>query len=136
MCGFEPTIEDGADLAMSILYDGDGAIYRMMVEEDVQIIMLAPSTSITSDGYVVTYGDDLPHLRNQGTFPRVVRKYVKEDGVLALEQALHRMTALIARRIGLNSRGVLSEGVVAHINVFDGDTVTASGEERGTDITR
>jgi N-acyl-D-amino-acid deacylase len=53
----------------------------------------------------------------------VLRKYVREEGVLSLEQAINKMTALPASRIDLRTRGVLAEGMVADINVFDPDTV-------------
>jgi N-acyl-D-amino-acid deacylase len=129
MNGFEPSIENGAEVAMNILYDGEGgAIYHMMVEEDVRRIMLAPFTSIASDGSAVTFGEDVPHLRNYGTFPRVLRKYVREDGVLSLEQAIYKMTVLPANRMGLEDRGTLAEGMVADINIFDAVTVTDSDD--------
>jgi len=120
MNGREPTIENGAEVAMEILYEGDGsAIYHMMVEEDVQRIMQAAFTSIASDGSAVPYGENVPHLRNYGTFPRVLRRYVQEQGVLSLEQAVHKMTALPASRINLKTRGRLAEGMIADINIFD-----------------
>lgn len=120
MNGREPTIENGAEVAMEILYDGEGsAIYFMMVEEDVRRIMLAPFTSIASDGSAVTFGEDFPHLRNYGTYPRVLSKYVREEGILSLEQAIHKMTAQPASRINLKTRGLLKEGMVADINIFD-----------------
>jgi N-acyl-D-amino-acid deacylase len=125
MNGREPTIENGAEVAMDILYDGEGsAIYFMMVEDDVQRIMLAPFTSIASDGSAVTFGENIPHLRNYGTFPRVLAKYVRDEGVLSLEQAVYKMTALPASRIRLSTRGVLAEGMVADINIFDPDNVS------------
>lgn len=120
MNGREPTVENGAEVAMEILYEGGGsAIYHMMVEEDVQRIMQATFTSIASDGSAVTYGENVPHLRNYGTFPRVLRKYVQDEGVLSLEQAIRKMTALPASRISLKRRGTLAEGMIADINVFD-----------------
>jgi len=125
MNGREPTIENGAEVAMEILYDGGGsAIYHMMVEEDVQRIMQAPFTSIASDGSAVTFGKNVPHLRNYGTFPRVLRKYVREEGLLSLEQAIHKMTTMPADRITLANRGRLAEGMIADINIFDLDTVS------------
>ena len=124
MNGREHTIENGAEVAMEILYDGEGgAIYHMMVEEDVQRIMLAPFTSIASDGSAVTFAEGVPHLRNYGTFPRVLSKYVREEGVLTIEQAIHKMTAMPASRIGLQTRGLLAEGMTADINIFNPDTV-------------
>lgn len=124
MHGLEPTIENGAEVAMQILYDGGGsAIYHMMVEEDVRRIMQAPFTSIASDGSAVTYGKNVPHLRNYGTFPRVLARYVREEGVLGLEEAIHKMSGLPASRISLQDRGTLAEGAVADVVVFDPDAV-------------
>ncbi len=124
MNGREPTVENGAEVAMELLYDGEGsAIYFMMVEEDVRRIMRAPFTSIASDGSAVTFGEGVPHLRNYGTFPRVLAKYVREEGLLTLEQAIHKMTAQPAHRINLKSRGLLAEGTIADINIFDPETV-------------
>ena len=124
MHGLEPTIENGADVAMKILYDASGsAIYHMMVEEDVQRIMKAPFTSIASDGSAVTFGEAVPHLRNYGTFPRVLGKYVRDDGVLSLAEAIHKMTAQPADRIGLETRGRIAVGMVADISIFDAETV-------------
>ena len=125
LSGREPTIENGAEVAMEILYNGEGsAIYHMMVEEDVRRIMQAPFTNIASDGSAVAFGENVPHLRNYGTFPRVLRKYVREEGLLSLEQAIHKMTAMPADRISLENRGRLAEGMIADINVFDFDTVS------------
>ncbi len=124
MNGREPTVENGAEVAMEILYEGEGsAIYFMMIEEDVKRIMQAPFTSIASDGSAVTFGKDVPHLRNYGTFPRVLRKYVRDEGILSLEQAIHKMTALPASRINLQTRGTLAEGMIADINIFDPNAV-------------
>lgn len=122
--GREPTIENGAEVAMEILYEGDGsAIYFMMVEEDVRNIMNAAFTSIASDSSAIPYGKDIPHLRNYGTYPRVLARYVRDENILSLEQAIHKMTALPASRINLATRGTLAVGMVADISIFDFDTV-------------
>lgn len=124
MHGYEPTVENGAEVAMKILYDGKGsAIYHMMVEEDVRRILKAEFTSIASDGSAVSFGEDVPHLRNYGTFPRVLRKYVREEGLLSLEEAIHKMTGMPADRLQMQTRGRLAEGMIADINVFDLDAV-------------
>ena len=124
MNGREPTIENGAEVAMEILYDGGGsAIYHMMVEEDVRRIMTAPFTSIASDGSAVPYGQNVPHLRNYGTFPRVLSKYVRDDRVLSLEEAIHKMSGMPASRMNLVARGILAEGMIADIVIFDPETV-------------
>jgi N-acyl-D-aspartate/D-glutamate deacylase len=124
MNGREPTIENGAEVALEILYDGGGsAIYHMMVEEDVRRIMRAPFTSIASDGSAVSYNKNVPHLRNYGTFPRVLARYVRESGVLSLEEAVLKMSGMPASRIGLSTRGRLAEGMIADVVIFDPDTV-------------
>ncbi len=124
MNGRESTIENGAEVVMDLLYEGEGdAIYHMMIEEDVQRIMKAPFTAIASDGSAVSFGENVPHLRSYGTFPRVLARYVRDSGLLSLEQAVHKMTALPASRIGLDSRGLLAQGMVADINVFDLESV-------------
>lgn len=124
MHGLEPTIENGADVAMEILYDGGGsAVYHMMVEEDVQRIMQAPFTHIASDGSAVTFDKNVPHLRNYGTFARVLGRYVRDQGLLSLEQAVHKMTGMPAARIRLDERGRLATGMVADISIFDLDRV-------------
>ena len=124
MNGREPTIENGAEVAMEILYDGGGsAIYHMMVEEDVRRIMQAPFTIIASDGSAVPFGKNVPHLRNYGTFPRVLGRYVRDEGVLTLEEAIHKMSGMPAARIELATRGLLREGMTADINIFDLDAV-------------
>ncbi len=124
MKGRDSTVENGAEVAMEILYDGGGsAIYHMMVEEDVRRIMQAPFTSIASDGSAVPFGENVPHLRNYGTFPRVLSKYVREEGLMSLEEAIHKMSALPASRINLDTRGILAEGMIADITIFDPETV-------------
>jgi len=124
MNGREPTIENGAEVAMDILYDGSGsAIYHMMVEEDVRRIMTAPFTSVASDGSAVPYGKNVPHLRNYGTFPRVLGKYVRDEGVLGIEEAIHKMSGMPASRMNLLTRGTLAEGMTADIVIFDPETV-------------
>src|SRR4029450_3497425 len=60
-----------------------------------------------------------PHPRNYGTFPRVLGEYVREQRVLSLPQAVHRMPGLPARRLGLEDRGVIKVGAKADLVVFD-----------------
>jgi N-acyl-D-amino-acid deacylase len=97
-----------------------GAIYFMMDETDVQRIMSYPHAMIGSDGLP---HDEHPHPRLWGTFPRVLGRYVRELGLLTLEDAVHRMTGLPAAQFGLVDRGVLRPGAFADIVVFDAATV-------------
>jgi dihydroorotase/N-acyl-D-amino-acid deacylase len=91
-------------------------ISRSMDEVDVQRVLAHPGTMIGSDG--VPKGGK-PHPRWAGTFARILGRYVREFEVLTLEDAVHRMTGLPARRFGLSGRGVLTEGNIADIVVFD-----------------
>ena len=82
-----------------------------------------------SDGRAISphgfYGNGRPHPRFYGTYPRVLGRYVRErPAVLSLESAVHKMTGLPARRLGLSDRGQLMEGLAADLVVFDPDTVT------------
>jgi N-acyl-D-amino-acid deacylase len=112
------------------------AILFMMGEEDVRRIMRHPLTMIGSDG-IPGYGVNKVHPRMTGTFPRILGKYVREDGVLGLEEAIRKMTALPAQTFGLKQKGLLKEGFDADIVVFDPLTVidraTYEDPNRGPD---
>ena len=95
-----------------------GAIYFMMDEADVRRILSFPSTMIGSDGMP---HDEHPHPR--GTFPRVLGHYARDEGLFSLETAVHKMTGLPARDLGLHDRGLIREGYVADITLFDAATV-------------
>ena len=125
MRGLPPTMETGAELVIeAIRRGGASAIYHVMDEGDVEAIMRHPMTAIASDGRLVQPGEGHPHPRWYGTFPRVLGEYVRERGVLTLEDAVHKMTALPADHMGMLERGVLSRGMIADIVVFDPETVT------------
>ena len=98
-----------------------------MDEEDVKTVMRHPLCMIGSDGRAVApYGvlrRGKPHPRYYGTFPRVLAKYVREDTVLTLEEAVRKMTSAPAQRLGLKDRGLLREGLRADIVVFDPERV-------------
>ncbi len=99
-----------------------GVVCFHLSEEDVRTVLRHPRTMIGSDG--VGYdpqkmGAERPHPRSYGTFPRVLSRYVREEGVLTLEEAIFRMTGLPATRLKLTDRGVLQVGAYADIVVFD-----------------
>ena len=93
-----------------------GAIYFAMDEGDVSRILAHPLTMIGSDGLA---HDVQPHPRLWGTFARVLGRYVREQRLLTLEMAIHKMTGLSAHRFGLKRRGVLTVGNFADIVIFD-----------------
>ncbi len=97
-----------------------GAIYFMMDEADVQRILAYPHTMIGSDGLP---HDKFPHPRLWGTFPRVLGHYARDLGLFSLEQAVHKMTGLPAANFGLTERGVLRDGAMADLVLFDPDSV-------------
>lgn len=93
-----------------------GACYFQMSEEDVHRIMRHPLAMVGSDGLP---HHAHPHPRLWGTFPRVIRRYVLEQGLLSLEEAVRKMTGLPAEKFHLRDRGVLAVGAYADITVFD-----------------
>ena len=118
--GLDPTPATGARLVVeAVRRGGASGIYHALSEQDVEAIMAHPQTMIASDGRLVAPGDGHPHPRWYGTFPRVLGLYARERGVLALEQAVRKMTAMPAERIGLRERGQIRAGWYADVVVFD-----------------
>ena len=118
--GREATSVNAADLVMEIVERGGArAIYHAMDEADVDRIMQHPATAIGSDGGVSVFGASMPHPREYGTFARVLGRYVRERGVLTLEEAVRKMSGATAQRLGLQDRGLLREGFFADVAVFD-----------------
>jgi N-acyl-D-amino-acid deacylase len=97
-------------------------------EENVREIMTHPAHIAGSDGVLV---GDRPHPRGYGTFPRYLARYVRELGILSLEQAIRKMTSLPAQRLGLPDRGLLRPGMAADVVCFDPEGVqdTATYED-------
>ena len=122
--GLAPTPENGAKLVIEAeLQGGAGAIYHVLDEADVRRIMRHPQTMIASDGRLSRPGEGHPHPRAYGTFPRVIGRYVRDEGVITLEDAVRKMTGMPAARLGLRDRGVLRPGAYADLVVFDPATV-------------
>ncbi|HXG37724.1 MAG TPA: D-aminoacylase [Bacteroidota bacterium] len=100
-----------------------GAIFFMMNEEDVKIALAQPWTSFNTDYNGVATDGPLstgkPHPRAYGAFPRILGKYVREENLLPLEEAIRKMTSLAANRVGLKERGILKPGFYADVVIFD-----------------
>ncbi|MBI5771534.1 MAG: D-aminoacylase [Verrucomicrobia bacterium] len=119
-----PTPENGADLVIEgQLNGGASCIYHAIHEDDVERIIRHPQAMIASDGRLSRPGEESPHPRCYGTFPRVLARYVRERHTITLESALAKMTSLPARRLGLADRGRVAEGLQADLIVFDSATV-------------
>ena len=122
--GKEPTVEEAADLAIEIVEDGGAiGIFHAIDEEDVERILASPFTMVASDGEIPIFGQGAPHPRSYGAFVRVLGVYVRERGVLSLEDAVRKMTSLPAARVGLLDRGIVRPGMKADLAVFDPATV-------------
>lgn len=93
------------------------AIAHVMHEDDVQRVMAHPTTMFGTDGFPQREGK--PHPRTYGTYPRVLEHYVRTLGVLTLEQAVHKMTGMVAAKLGLRDRGVIRPGMRADLVLFD-----------------
>lgn len=98
-----------------------GALFYLMDEEDVRRVLSHELTMIGSDGLPF---DPAPHPRLWGTFPRVLSNYVRETGLLTLEQAVRRMTGLSADTFRIPERGYVREGYFADLVLFDPATIT------------
>jgi N-acyl-D-amino-acid deacylase len=97
-------------------------ILWMMDDEDVKRIMKNTLTMIGSDG-LPCFGHNKCHPRMTGTFPRVLGSYVREQGLLTLEEAIRKMTSLPAQTFGVKKKGLLKEGFDADLVVFDPETI-------------
>jgi N-acyl-D-amino-acid deacylase len=96
-------------------------------DADLEAVLRHPDTLIGSDGLAVDpagpSGSGHPHPRYYGTYPRLLGRYVRDQGTLDLATAVHRASGLVAETFGLRDRGVLAAGNIADVVVFDPDTV-------------
>jgi N-acyl-D-amino-acid deacylase len=105
-----------------------GAIYHSIDEKDMRRVLAHPATMIGSDGLP---WDAHPHPRLWGTYPRVLRRYCREQKLFTLPQAIRKMTSMPAQRFGLAGRGAIAENYWADLVLFDPDRIsdTASFED-------
>ena len=122
--GREQSLEETVNAVIELQAEGGFiGIFEGMSEEDVVRIMRHPTAMFETDGDLVQPGVGFPHPRSYGSFPRILAKYVREDGVLTLEEAIYKMTALPARWLGTIERGTLEVGMIADVTVFHPDEV-------------
>jgi N-acyl-D-amino-acid deacylase len=101
-----------------------GMITFSMSEDDVRRVMHHPSVAVASDGWTLSpEAGGKPHPRSYGTYVRVLGHYVREEGVLPLEEAVRKMTSLPATRLGRLDLGRMAPGCQADLVVFDPQTV-------------
>lgn len=111
---------DPIELAMELLKQGGASfVSHVLTEEDVEMLMRPSWTMVASDGGLDPMGVGSPHPRSYGTYPRAIRRYVVERGVIRLEDAIRKMTSLPATVARLEGRGLLRAGAAADVVVFD-----------------
>jgi N-acyl-D-aspartate/D-glutamate deacylase len=122
---------DDLDVLFDLLVEQNGsvgAVYAHHTEADMNIVLSQPWCSIGSDGSALAIDGPLrrgnPHPRSFGTFPRVLGVYVRERGLLRIEDAIRKMTSLSAAKIGLRDRGLVRACQFADITIFDENKVS------------
>jgi len=119
----KPPVEAGLDLLQA--EDGPFSVIQFGVsEDDLQYILRNPVMMVGSDGYSLAPAmGSKPHPRSYGTFARVLGRYVRETHIVTLEDAVRKMTSLPAQRANLRDRGVIKQGQIADLVLFDADRV-------------
>lgn len=116
--------KDWIDTMMDLIVSEEqriGTIYFMMSEENVALNMQKPWIKFGTDagGADPDAVDGLVHPRAYGTYPRILGKYVREDGVITLEEAIRKMSSAVATRLNIRDRGILKPGMFADVVIFD-----------------
>jgi N-acyl-D-amino-acid deacylase len=111
--------EEAATVMEMMIQGGATMVFHGMSEKDVQQIMKYPFNMFASDASIRAFGEGAPHPRGYGTNARVLGKYVREEKIISLEEAVRRMTSLPAQKFQLKNIGLLREGMNADIVVFD-----------------
>jgi N-acyl-D-amino-acid deacylase len=120
MKGRKHKVKEEANTVMDIMMAGGAsAVFHGMSEDDIKRIMQYPFNMFASDATIRTLGFGMPHPRGYGTNARVLAKYVREEKVISLEEAIRRMTSLPAQKFQLKDRGLIKEGMAADIVIFN-----------------
>lgn len=120
MKGRKHKAKDEAETVIDLMLNGGaGMVFHGMSENDVKNIMQYPYNMFASDAGIRQYKQGVPHPRGYGTNARVLGKYVREEKIISLEEAIRRMTSLPAQKFQLKDRGLLKEGMAADIVLFD-----------------
>ncbi|MFN0067194.1 MAG: N-acyl-D-amino-acid deacylase family protein [Limisphaerales bacterium] len=117
-------LEDQIETAIELVAAGGGTgVFHGMSEDDLRVFAAHPHTMFASDSGVRVFGEGVPHPRGYGNAARVLARYVRELGLLPLEDAVRRMTTLPAATFRIADRGQLRPGAWADVVVFDSATV-------------
>jgi N-acyl-D-aspartate/D-glutamate deacylase len=111
--------QDPAETVFDLLVEEKGEVIivvHAMSEDDVRTVMKHPLVMIGTDGIPIS---GKPHPRAYGTYPRILGKYVREEKILSLEEAIRKMTGLPAQKLGLKGRGIIEEGKIADLIIFN-----------------
>jgi N-acyl-D-amino-acid deacylase len=114
--------EEAETILDMMVAGGAQMVYHSMNEEDVRYFIKYPFNMVGADGGV-SNGKGYPHPRTYGTNARVLGKYVREEKLISLEEAIRRMTSLAAQKFQLKDRGFLKEGYAADIVIFNENEV-------------
>ncbi|MFQ6097866.1 MAG: amidohydrolase family protein, partial [Armatimonadota bacterium] len=113
------------DCVIDLVLRGNvSAVYFAMSPHDVRAILCDPNVMLASDSGVRAPEDGHCHPRNYGCFPRFLRVFVRENGWLTLEEAVHKMTNMPARKFRLERRGLIAPDYYADLTVFDPANIT------------
>ena len=122
--------KDDWDTLFAVIEENDGrvgALYHMMSEDDVKTAMAFPWVSVGTDSAAIKpegpLGAGQPHPRSYGAFPRILGRYVRDEHVLPMPEAIRKMTSLAASQLKIQDRGTLKDGYFADMVVFDPNTV-------------
>ena len=120
LMGRRSKAKEEAETIMDMIEKGGAQmVYHSMNEEDVKYIMKYPFCMVGADAGVPIPGKSMPHPRAYGTNARILGKYVREEKVIPLEEAIRRMTSLASQKFQLKDRGLLKEGLAADIVILD-----------------
>ena len=118
------TLKNQIEMVLDIQKNGGASgVFHGMNESDLRSFLAHPNTMFASDSGVRRLGSGVPHPRGYGNNARVLGRYVREEKLLRVEDAVRRMTSLPASTFRLNDRGVVRPGYAADIVVFDPETV-------------
>lgn len=114
-----------AETIMDMIAKGGAQmVYHGMHEDDVKYIMQYPFCMVGADAGIPVPGKGMPHPRGYGSNARILGRYVRDQQVISLEEAIRRMTSLAAQKFQLQDRGLLKPGLAADIVIFDPVTIT------------